>query len=217
MKQKVFASDFDGTLYFYKADVKLPPESVDKIREYQAAGHLFGLCTGRQVGGLTPFITGDSPQLIVLALRVLGIACLVIACAQPFLRGKLPRRGEGERRVCAHALLDVGQEARSKHELRQFLDRAGLAALAPEADPLRPERAEQAHRPAGKALRRGEAPGQRQLQHEICPACDSCAGTVMLHDHRSLSALHKVAAHDADDSAVRAERITADVYHILGA
>ena len=58
MKQKVFASDFDGTLYFYKAEVKLPPESVDKIREYQAAGHLFGLCTGRQVGGLTPFITG---------------------------------------------------------------------------------------------------------------------------------------------------------------
>ena len=58
MKQKVFASDFDGTLYFYKAEVKLPPESVEKIREYQAAGHLFGLCTGRQVGGLTPFITG---------------------------------------------------------------------------------------------------------------------------------------------------------------
>ena len=56
MKQKVFASDFDGTLYFYKAEVKLPPENVRKIREYQAAGHLFGLCTGRQVGGLTPFI-----------------------------------------------------------------------------------------------------------------------------------------------------------------
>ncbi len=58
MKKKVFASDFDGTLYFYKADVKLPPESVEKIKEYQAAGHLFGLCTGRQVGGLTPFIGG---------------------------------------------------------------------------------------------------------------------------------------------------------------
>ena len=58
MKQKVFASDFDGTLYFYKAEVKLPPENVEKIREYQEAGHLFGLCTGRQVGGLTPFITG---------------------------------------------------------------------------------------------------------------------------------------------------------------
>ena len=58
--KKVFASDFDGTLYFYKAEDerKLPAENVAKIREYQAAGHLFGLCTGRQVGGLTPFITG---------------------------------------------------------------------------------------------------------------------------------------------------------------
>ena len=58
--KKVFASDFDGTLYFYKAedDRKLPPENVAKIKEYQAAGHIFGLCTGRQVGGLTPFITG---------------------------------------------------------------------------------------------------------------------------------------------------------------
>ena len=58
--KKVFASDFDGTLYFYKAadPDKLPAASVAKIKEYQAAGHLFGLCTGRQVGGLTPFISG---------------------------------------------------------------------------------------------------------------------------------------------------------------
>ena len=47
--KKVFASDFDGTLYFYKAEDerKLPKENVAKIREYQAAGNLFGLCTGR--------------------------------------------------------------------------------------------------------------------------------------------------------------------------
>ncbi len=56
--KKVFASDFDGTLYFYKADDKLPQANVDKVKEYQANGHLFGLCTGRQVGGLTPFIGG---------------------------------------------------------------------------------------------------------------------------------------------------------------
>ena len=58
--KKVFASDFDGTLYFYKAPDpdKLPEASVKKILEYQKAGHLFGLCTGRQVGGLTPFISG---------------------------------------------------------------------------------------------------------------------------------------------------------------
>ena len=60
MKKKVFASDFDGTLYFYKAPDpdKLPQANVEAVRRYQEAGHLFGLCTGRQVGGLTPFITG---------------------------------------------------------------------------------------------------------------------------------------------------------------
>ena len=58
--KKVFASDFDGTMYFYKAPDpdKLPAANVEWIRKYQQAGHLFGLCTGRQVGGLTPFITG---------------------------------------------------------------------------------------------------------------------------------------------------------------
>jgi hydroxymethylpyrimidine pyrophosphatase-like HAD family hydrolase len=38
--------------------VKLPPENVAKVKEYQDAGNYFGLCTGRQVGGLTPFIGG---------------------------------------------------------------------------------------------------------------------------------------------------------------
>ena len=38
MKKKVFASDFDGTIYFYLADVKLPPENVEKVKEYQEAG-----------------------------------------------------------------------------------------------------------------------------------------------------------------------------------
>ena len=35
--KKVFASDFDGTLYFYKAedDRKLPAENVEKVKEYQ--------------------------------------------------------------------------------------------------------------------------------------------------------------------------------------
>lgn len=58
--KKVFASDFDGTMYFYRAPDpdKLPAANVEWIRKYQQAGNLFGLCTGRQVGGLTPFITG---------------------------------------------------------------------------------------------------------------------------------------------------------------
>ena len=47
MKKKVFASDFDGTMYFYKAPDpdKLPAANVEWIRRYQQAGHLFGLCS----------------------------------------------------------------------------------------------------------------------------------------------------------------------------
>ena len=64
--KKVFASDFDGTLYFYKAEDerKLPKENVAKIKEYQAAGNLFGLCTGRQVGNMV------ISTLIVLNIRL---------------------------------------------------------------------------------------------------------------------------------------------------
>lgn len=56
--KKVFASDFDGTLYFGHEKEKLSPKAVRRIREYQAAGHLFGLCSGRQVGGLTLPLAG---------------------------------------------------------------------------------------------------------------------------------------------------------------
>lgn len=57
MKQ-VFVSDFDGIIYLPNAAVKLPPENVEMIRRYQDAGHLFGFCTSRPLGGLTPFING---------------------------------------------------------------------------------------------------------------------------------------------------------------
>lgn len=56
--KKVFASDFDGTLYFNHAKVKLPPESVQAIIKYQEAGNLFGLCTGRQLNAITPLTAG---------------------------------------------------------------------------------------------------------------------------------------------------------------
>ncbi len=88
--KKVFASDFDGTLYFYKAEEsrKLPPENVEKIKEYQAAGNLFGLCTGRQVGGLTPFIGGIiTPDFYITSSG----ANIVDRNFQPILKRGVPR------------------------------------------------------------------------------------------------------------------------------
>lgn len=59
--KKVFASDFDGTLYFSLAENEenIPSASVRKIREYQDAGNLFGLCTGRPLEALEILLGGQ--------------------------------------------------------------------------------------------------------------------------------------------------------------
>ena len=45
---KVLASDYDGTLLFKEGDLK-------KIKEFQKAGNLFGLCSGRPFKGIYEF------------------------------------------------------------------------------------------------------------------------------------------------------------------
>lgn len=51
-----FASDFDGTLYFRTRTPDILPADIEAILAYQAAGNLFGFCSGRPVGGLLPFL-----------------------------------------------------------------------------------------------------------------------------------------------------------------
>ncbi len=46
---KILASDFDNTLFFKDGVHK---EDVEAIRTFQKQGHLFGLCTGRQLEGI---------------------------------------------------------------------------------------------------------------------------------------------------------------------
>lgn len=52
---KALASDFDGTIYFEDG---FHQEDIDKIKEFQKAGHLFGICTGRPLKGVTYFSKG---------------------------------------------------------------------------------------------------------------------------------------------------------------
>ncbi len=49
---KLFASDFDNTLYFHQTEPRISPAIPDAIRRFQEAGHLFGLCTGRPAFGM---------------------------------------------------------------------------------------------------------------------------------------------------------------------
>lgn len=45
--EKAFVSDFDGTLFFADRDVRVRPEDIAAIEEFQKQGYLFGVCSGR--------------------------------------------------------------------------------------------------------------------------------------------------------------------------
>lgn len=47
---KIFASDFDNTLFFHSGDNGyIRKDDIEKIKAFQAEGNLFGLCTGRSL------------------------------------------------------------------------------------------------------------------------------------------------------------------------
>lgn len=64
---KVFASDFDGTLYFQSIDSPghFSQGAEEAVRAYQASGYLFGLCTGRPIDGLLPFLGSIKPDFFI--------------------------------------------------------------------------------------------------------------------------------------------------------
>lgn len=49
---RVFASDFDGTLYFMGKPEPVKPEDLAAIVDFQRQGGLFGVCTGRSLQGV---------------------------------------------------------------------------------------------------------------------------------------------------------------------
>ena len=59
--KRVFASDFDGTLYFMAEPEQVKPADVAAIEAYQRQGGLFGVCTGRSLKGVKLAI-GDTVQ-----------------------------------------------------------------------------------------------------------------------------------------------------------
>lgn len=65
---KLFASDFDGTLYFHDAEEPIRNADLDAIRAFQAEGGLFGACTGRPVRALTTQTEGIVPFDFYIAL-----------------------------------------------------------------------------------------------------------------------------------------------------
>lgn len=58
---KLFASDFDGTLFFRKSETPFRQADLDAIRTFQETGGVFGACTGRPLRALTVQSEGVFP------------------------------------------------------------------------------------------------------------------------------------------------------------
>ena len=65
---KVFATDFDGTLYFHNEEEPIHAADLEAIRAFQEAGGLFGACTGRPARALTVQTEGLVPFDFYIAL-----------------------------------------------------------------------------------------------------------------------------------------------------
>jgi len=65
---RIFATDFDGTLYFHEANEPIRRADLDAIRAFQEAGGLFGACTGRPLRALTCQSEGLVPFDFYIAL-----------------------------------------------------------------------------------------------------------------------------------------------------
>lgn len=85
---KLFASDFDGTLYFHSEPEPVRTADLAAIRRFQADGGLFGVCTGRPMRALTPQTEGIIPFDFYIALTG---ATLHDRDVQPLIEAELPR------------------------------------------------------------------------------------------------------------------------------
>ena len=84
----VFASDFDGTL-FYRGETKgIADEDISAIRRFQAEGNAFGVCTGRSLQGLLL----SSPKSMSYDFRILSSGALIVdRGGQPILKRYISR------------------------------------------------------------------------------------------------------------------------------
>lgn len=93
---KLFASDFDGTLFMHRRKPPIAQETADAVRKFQDEGNLFGLCTGRPLWLLVPFTEGiirpdfyiacSGAEIYDANLRALYIAEIERTCGDAVLR-----------------------------------------------------------------------------------------------------------------------------------
>ena len=129
-----------------------------------------------------------------------------------------PRRSgtrRGKRRAAGKLLLQRRGKLRRFERRRRFFNGGKIGALAAEGKRVyHAGRAEQPDAAAGKALRRGKAPREGQLQNERNAAAHRRLGTGELIKRRRLAALHIVARHHGDNGRLRAAPLADGLYLI---
>ena len=71
---KIFASDFDSTLYFWERDPHISKEDIAAINRFRKEGGLFGVCTGRSLFGIRHPLEG----ILDLDFYILASGALVL-------------------------------------------------------------------------------------------------------------------------------------------
>ena len=99
MRGTAFASDFDGTLCESDWNLgieKFDPQNLEAVRSYQAAGGLFGICTGRPLDSILASLSGKldldfyivatGAQVLDAQLRPIRVRTIERAMAQTLYR-----------------------------------------------------------------------------------------------------------------------------------
>ena len=121
---------------------------------------------------------------------------------QALRQHQLPGCGKGEIALPCHKLPDLLQRVLFQKGQGQLPQGRGLPGLAAKAQMGGAESAQQAHGSPGKALRRGQGPGQGQLDHQVRAAAAGRLRPDKLIIHRGLAPLHKVPGQHAEHRAL---------------
>ena len=98
---KLFASDFDGTLFFDEQDPPYKQHDVQAIRHFQRAGHQFGICTGRPLIGIDPVCK----DWVTFDFYILSSGAVILDKDQNVLH---------ERTIAKDSMVSIGQLAARK-------------------------------------------------------------------------------------------------------
>ena len=120
---KVLASDYDGTLLFNE---KFKEGDLKKIKEFQKAGNLFGLCSGRPFKGIYDIFIQANMQIYTFLKEDLGPMVRQVITSLDEVEGDIyglsmnAKTDENAKKVC----LDIEEHfpELTAHQNKEYID-----------------------------------------------------------------------------------------------